>query len=62
MVRFTAGLGNGNKTMSILKKAIAVLNAVDEEQDFLPDNAAYVHALQSKGLLAPEPLEQEEES
>lgn len=40
--------------MSILKKAIAVLNAVDEEQDFLPDNAAYVHALQSKGLLAPD--------
>ena len=48
--------------MSILKKAIAVLNAVDEEQDFLPDNASYVHALQSKGLLAPDPLEQEEES
>lgn len=41
--------------MSILKKAIAVLNAVDEEQDFLPDNAAYVHALQSKGLLKESP-------
>ena len=40
--------------MSILKKAIAVLDAVDEEQDFLPDNAAYVHALQSKGLLMPD--------
>ena len=47
--------------MSNLNKAIAVLNAVDEEQDFLPDNAAYVHALQSKGLLAPDLIEQEEE-
>ena len=50
--------------MSILKKAIAVLDAVDEEQDFLPDNAAYVHALQSKGLLAPdlpEPWSEEDE-
>ena len=41
--------------MSILKKAIAVLNAVDEEQDFLPDNAAYVYALESKGLLKESP-------
>ena len=53
---------DGAIPMTNIKKAIAVLNAVDEEQDFLPDNAAYVHALQSKGLLAPEPLEQEEES
>lgn len=45
---------DGAIPMTNIKKAIAVLDAVDEEQDFLPDNTAYVHALQSKGLLMPD--------
>lgn len=47
--------------MTNIKKAIAVLDAVDEEQDFLPDNTAYVHALQRKGLLAPDLPKPEDE-
>jgi len=40
--------------MSNVKKAIAAMNEVDDYIDFLPDNAAYVHALEGKGLLAPD--------
>lgn len=47
--------------MTNIDKAIAVLNEIDEYQDHLPDNAAYVHALQGKGLLMPDLPEHESE-
>lgn len=47
--------------MTNVDKAIAVLNEVDEYQDHLPDNAAYAHALQGKGLLMPDLPEPEVE-
>lgn len=48
--------------MTNIDKAIAVLNEVDEYQDHLPDNAAYVHALHGKGLLMPDLPEHEDEA
>lgn len=45
--------------MTSLNKAIEVLNRVDEEADFLPDNAAYAHALEAAGLLMPDLPESE---
>lgn len=40
--------------MTNVKKAIAAMNEVDDYIDFLPDNAAYAHALEGQGLLAPD--------
>lgn len=40
--------------MTNFNRAVEVLDSVDEEIDFLPDNNAYITALAAAGLLAPD--------
>lgn len=40
--------------MTNFDRAVEVLDSVDEEIDFLPDNNAYITALAAAGLLAPD--------
>lgn len=40
--------------MSIVNRAVEVLNQVDDEHDGMAENETYVHALEAAGLLMPD--------